>query len=136
MTRKDRDEYYVLTEKLEEIGWALEGKCNDIDCDHYMYKELLKKRYRPVLEHNFSCMNKLKKEKEAIMGLLSIKKFKRFRYEKCNVCKRSLDKLSEKNKIVSFTKPLPEGGCQWDGVWAHRSCSRKVKAPKGWKRGF
>ena len=131
---KINEEYYLLTEKLDEIIWALEGKCNDIDCDKYLYKDLLKKRYKPVLKHPFSCMNKLKKEKEAVMRLLLLKKFKKYRYEKCNVCKRNLDKLSEKNKIVSFTRPLSNGNYQWEGVWVHKACSSKVKVPDGWKK--
>ena len=133
---KIRNEYYLLEEKLDEITWALEGKCNDIDCDKYMYKELLKKKYKPVLKHSFSCLDKLKREKEAVMSLLSLKKFKKYRYKKCDVCKRNLDKLSDKNKIVSFTRlsPTNKGYYQWDGVWAHKKCSPKVKIPKGWKK--
>ena len=133
---KIRNEYYLLEEKLDEITWALEGKCNDIDCDKYMYKDLLKKKYKPVLKHSFSCLDKLKREKEAVMSLLSLKKFKKYRYKKCDVCKRNLDKLSDKNKIVSFTRPSPTNKryYQWDGVWAHKKCSPKVKIPKGWKK--
>ena len=58
--QEDKEEYYVLTDKLEETEWAIEGKCNDIDCDKYLYKDLLKKKYEPVLKHNFSCIKKLK----------------------------------------------------------------------------
>ena len=71
-----KEEYCFLTEKLEEVIWALEGKCNDIDCDSYMYKEILKKKYMPILKHNYSCISKLKTEKGAIMRLLSLKKFR------------------------------------------------------------
>ena len=137
MQEKDRDEYYFLTDKLDEVSWAIKGECNDIDCDKYIYKDLLKKKYHPVLEHSFSCMKKLKREKEAILRILSQKKYKKYRFEKCNVCKRYLDKLSNKNKIVSFTKRIKENKkvCyRWDGVWAHRKCSLKVKIPAGWKK--
>ncbi len=134
MAEKYFDEYQILTDKLEEINWALEGQCNDIDCDKYMYKDLLKKRYKPVLEHNFSCIAKLRRDKMAIMKILSEKKYKRHRYEKCAGCKKQLDKLNEKNKIVSFTRPLSDGNSQWDGVWAHKNCSSKVKIPDGWKK--
>src|SRR3989338_3649896 len=97
MTKNEKEEYYILTDKLEEIEWSLEGKCNDIDCDKYMYKDLLKKRYRPVLEHNFSCMEKLRRDKSTIMKMLSDKKYKRHRYKKCAVCKKSLD--NRKNPV-------------------------------------
>ena len=137
MQEKDRDEYCFLTDKLDEVIWAIKGKCNDIDCDEYLYKDLLKKRYMPVLEHNFSCMKKLKKEKETILRLLSRYKYKKYRFMKCNVCKKYLDKLDEKNKIVSFTRPINENkkiSYQWEGVWAHKKCSSRVKIPAGWKR--
>lgn len=80
MTKNEKEEYYILTDKLEEIEWSLEGKCNDIDCDKYMYKDLLKKRYKPVFEHNFSCTKKLKSEKEALLRILSQKKYKNYRF--------------------------------------------------------
>ena len=70
----DREEYSFLEKNLEEITWALEGSCNDIDCDKYAYRDLLKKRYTPVLKHGFSCLPSLKKEKEAVLRLLSLKK--------------------------------------------------------------
>ncbi len=136
MNNKDRDEYYFLTEKLEEIQWAIVGKCNDIDCDKYIYRDLLKKKYKPVLEHNFSCLKKLKMEKNAILRLLSLRKFKKYRYIKCNVCKNNLDKLSDKSIIVSFTRQFKERkGChEWNGFWAHEGCKTKVKIPDGWKK--
>lgn len=129
-----KDEYYFLIEKLDEVIWAIKGECTDIDCDKYMYKGLLKKRYKPVLEHNFSCLEKLRREKEAIMRILSAQKYKKYRYERCNVCRRNLDKLSDKNEIVSFTRPLSNGHHQWNGVWTHKSCSSKVRVPEGWKK--
>jgi len=109
----------LLREKLDEINWALEGSCNDIDCNKYMYKDLIKKKFKPVLEHNYSCMSKLKGEKEAVMRLLSQSKFRELRYKKCKVCKKNLDKLSDKNNIVSFTKEIKhnqETSYQWEGV--------------------
>jgi len=87
MLQNNKEEYYFLTEKLEEIDWALKGQCNDIDCNKYIYKDLLKKKYKPVLNHKFSCMNKLKKEKSVILGLLSQKRFNEYRYIRCSVCK-------------------------------------------------
>ena len=52
-SKKFRDEYYILLETLEEVNWALEGSCNDIDCDKYMYKDLLKKKNRKQLKSCF-----------------------------------------------------------------------------------
>jgi len=68
MARNEIDEYYFLIEKLDEVIWAIKGECNDIDCDKYLYKDLLKKIYKPVLEHNFSCFDKLKREKDVKMN--------------------------------------------------------------------
>ena len=137
MTRIEKEEYYFLIERLEEIEWALDGSCNDIDCDKYMYKDLLKKKYKPILEHSFSCMKKLKAEKEALLRILSNKKYKKYRFERCNVCKKYLDKLDNKSKIAGFTKLIKNNEKiyhQWNGVWIHKKCAKKVKIPKGWKR--
>ena len=136
MTQEDKDEYYFLTERFDEITLALEGKCNDIDCDKYIYKDLLKKKYKPVLKHKFSCIESLKRDKAAIMRLLSNKKYKKYRFEKCSVCKKEIDKLNEKSVIVSFTRPskINSKYTQWEGVWAHKICSSKIKIPKGWKK--
>ena len=138
MKDKNLEEYLFLTERLDEIIWALEGDCNDIDCNKYLYRGLLKKRYKPVLDHNFSCIPKLKQEKEALMRILSNKKYIRHRYKKCNVCKNKLDSLDEKNKIISFTRPskINKNYTEWNGVWVHKKCSKKVKTPKGWFKGF
>ena len=136
---KGREEYYFLTEKLEEITWALEGKCNDIDCDRHMYKELQKKKYKPILKHSYSCIPKLKREKEAIMRLLSLKKFGKFRHKICSVCNKKIDSLEEDFTIVSFTHPITFKGkkvYEYKGVYAHKKCKHKVNIPDGWERGF
>lgn len=133
------DEYYFLAEKLEEITWALEGSCNDIDCDKYMYKELLKKRYNPILKHSYSCIPKLKLEKEAVMRLVSLKKFNKFRYKKCAMCKRKLDYLGKNFTIVSFTRPIEFKGkkvYEYRGIYVHKQCNRKVIVPASWQKGF
>ena len=135
-SKKFRDEYYILLETLEEVNWALEGSCNDIDCDKYMYKDLLKKKYQPILEHNFSCVPKLKREKAALLRLLSMKKFKQFRYKRCDICKISLDSLGKSYTIVSFTRPSKLNGekvYEYKGISVHKSCKKKVKVPSGWK---
>ena len=132
-----KDEYYFLTEKLDEVTWAIEGSCNDIDCDKYLYKDLLKKKYKPVLEHNFSCLAKLKREKEAIFRLLSVSKFKRFRYKKCQVCKKEVDSLGKEYVIVGFMKPSEFNGqkaFQHKGIGLHGGCKKLLKTPKGWQR--
>lgn len=135
MKNKYCEEYLLLTDMLEEVSWAIEGSCNDIDCDKYTYKNLLKKKYKPVLEHNSSCMSHLKTQKEALLRLLSMGKFKRFRYKKCEVCKKQLDKLSEDYTIVSFTRPS-KIGFEYKGISVHKKCSKNVKNIEGWKKGF
>jgi len=136
MTEKNKEEYYFLTEKLEEIEWALDGKCNDIDCNKYMYKDLLKKRYRSTLEHNLSCVEHLKRDKTVVMRLLSQKRFRKYRYSKCAVCKKELDKLSDTSKIIGFTRKS-EGDNKyydWKSVRTHKHCAPKFKIPEGWKK--
>lgn len=137
MVKVGKDEYYFLTEKLEEINFALEGSCNDVDCDKYTYRSLLKKRYKPVLKHSFSCIKSLNRQKSAVMRLLSLQKFKKFRFENCIVCRRKLDKLSENSAIASFTRPASKNGFrEWKGEHVHKKCLHRVIVPKGWKKGF
>ncbi len=136
MDKNSYNEYYLLTEKLEEIVFALEGKCNDIDCDKYMYKQMLKQKYKPILEHNFSCIKSLKRDKAAIMRLLSQSQFKRYRYVKCYICQRIMDKLSKNNTIVCFTRisAVNKKLHELNMVRVHNNCKRKVKIPKGWNQ--
>ncbi len=137
MTQKEQDEYFFLTEKLEEIEWAIKGECNDIDCDKYMYKDLLKKRYKPVLEHNFSCMKSLKIEREALLRILSQNKYRKYKFIKCRICAKEIDKLGKEGEIVSFTRPSTYNNkkcSEWAGVWAHKICASKIKIPEGWKK--
>jgi len=132
------DEYFLLKQKLEELEDAEQGYCTDVDCDKYTYKDVLRKGYRFTLEYNFSCIKKVKRYKSAVMRLLSLKKFRKFRFEKCPVCKKQCDTLSEKSTIVSFTRPsnYPAGSVEWTGIWAHNVCKKKVKTPEGWKNSF
>lgn len=130
-----REEYYLLTEKLEEINAALDGNCNDIDCDKYIYKYCLKKKYKPVLKHGFSCNPSLKREKEAIMRILSLPRYKRYKYEKCIVCGKTLDTLGKEFAIVSFTRSYKDkGSFEYKGVYVHKKCKSKVTMPEGWKK--
>lgn len=134
---KDREEYSVLEKHFEEVTWALEGSCDDVDCDKYAYKDLLKKRYKPVLEHSFSCLPNLKREKEAFLHLLSLKKFRKFRYKTCSICKKKTDSLGGSYTIVSFLRPSEFNGkkaYEYKGIVVHRSCKKKVKTPLGWER--
>ncbi len=134
---KHNDEYHILIEKLEEITWALDGSCNDIDCDKYMYTELLKKKYKPVLKHSYSCIPKLKREKEAVMRLLSLKKFRQLRYKKCEVCGRKADSLGKYHTIVSFTRHVEYKGkkvYEYKGIQAYKKCKHKVSIPIGWQK--
>ena len=136
MANKVRDEYYLLTEILEELDWALGGSCNDIDCDKYMYKNFLKKKYKPVFNHSFSCLKGLNRDKAAVMRLLSLPKFRKFRYEKCSVCKRQLDKLDSSSHIVAFTRRSirDKKYFEMESVWVHKKCKKFVKIPEGWKK--
>lgn len=131
-----RDEYYFLKDKFDEIQWALEGQCNDIDCDKYMYRNLIKKKYKPVLKHSYSCIKSLKWEKEAVLRLLSLPKFRKLRYKKCAVCHKKADTLSKFATIASFTRPSQHAKeyFEWNGLWVHRRCRKKMKTPKGWQK--
>jgi hypothetical protein len=131
-----KNEFYFLTDKLDEINSALDGNCNDIDCDKYIYKDCLKKRYKPVLEHGFSCISFLKREKEAVMGILSLTRYKKYRYIKCNVCGKVLDRLGKEFSIESFTRPYKDkGSFEYQGIYIHKKCKNNVSTPKGWKKG-
>jgi len=136
---KIRDEYYLLTDKLDEINWALEGSCDDIDCDKYTYKDLLKKKYKPILEHNYSCMNHLKLKKEAIMRILSLKRYRKERITQCEVCKDELDKLGKTFTIVSFTRPSNDDkrfpkSVEVKLIDVHKKCKKKIRIPEGWRK--
>lgn len=132
----DHDEYYLLEKKLEEITWALEGSCDDVDCDKYTYRDLFKKKYKPVLEHGFSCLPSLKREKEAVMRLLSLKKFRKFRYKKCDGCKKKVDSLGKEYAVVSFLRPSEfkeRKAYEYKGLSIHKKCKKKVPVPQGWE---
>ncbi|MEK6908739.1 MAG: hypothetical protein AABX23_01665 [Nanoarchaeota archaeon] len=132
---ESKEEYFVLSERLEIVRWAISGDCDDIDCDRYLYKDLLRKKYKPVLEHNFSCINKLKREEKALLRILSDKRYKKSRYETCQVCKNYADKLDEKNEIVCFAKELGDRkGSEIKTFFVHKRCYKKVKSPKGWNK--
>src|SRR3989344_9182046 len=134
-----KEEYYFLTEKLDEINWALNCSCNDIDCDKYMYKDILKKKYKPVLKHGYSYIPKLKIEKNALMRLLSLNKFRKFRYKQCSVCDKKIDSLGNDFTIVSFTRPIVFKGrkvYEYKGYYAHKKYKSKVNAQIGWKKWF
>ncbi len=132
--REIEDEYHYLTQRLDVVNWAIEGGCDDIDCDKYTYKSLLKKKYKPVLKHNYSCMEHLKREKVALLRVLSLKRFRKQRYIACPVCKKDVDELNKNSIIVSYTKPIENKLHRYDSVLVHKKCSGKVKIPEGWKR--
>ncbi|MBI1935461.1 hypothetical protein HYS31_03390 [Candidatus Woesearchaeota archaeon] len=135
MIDNKREEFYFLTERLQEIDAALEGNCNDIDCDKYIYKYCLKKIHKPVLRHGFSCTLSLKREKEAIMRIVSLTRYKKCRYLKCTVCGKKVDSLGKECSVVSFTRPCGDKGyVEYKGIYAHKKCKRKVAVPDGWKR--
>lgn len=158
----EMEEYYFLTDKLEEVEYALKGECNDIDCDKYVYRALLKKKCKPVLKHSFSCIRSLKMEKDALMRILSLSRYNKFRFKKCEVCKRKLDLLGVDCTIVGFTRPDKQARAskghtispnssrpkandillktkkekyfEFNSVYTHKKCRRKFVIPKGWER--
>ncbi|MBI5797463.1 hypothetical protein HZA98_01000 [Candidatus Woesearchaeota archaeon] len=136
MEDKNQEEYNLLVDILDRTTWALDGSCDDIDCDQYMYKESLRKKCKPVLEHPFSCVEKLKIEKEAVLRILSQRKYTKYRYKKCNVCKKGVDSLSKDSDLMGYTRPsqLHKNSHEWNSVWVHKRCRTKVKTPKGWKK--
>ena len=132
---KHKEEYFVLSERIEIVRWAISGSCDDIDCDGYLYKDLLRKKYGSVLEHNFSCIDKLKRDEKALLRILGDKRYKKFRYEICQVCKKLADKLDEKNEVVCFTKELMDGKyLEIKTFFIHKKCYEKVKSPKWWNK--
>ncbi len=139
MTKKKnmpKIEYFFLTDKLEELNAALDGYCNNIDCDKYIYKYCLKKKYAPVLKHKVSCIPYLTREKEAFMRILSLPRYKKYRYEKCSVCGKILDTLGNDFACVSFTRPsrLSSDAYEVNVIDVHKKCKSKVPTPEGWKK--
>ena len=131
-----KEEYYELIDKLEKVQWEIDGECSDIDCDKYIYRDCLKKSFKPTLEHNFSCMAHVKHKKKIYEKLLGMKKYRKYRYKKCWVCKKMLDTLGDKAALVSFTKltiAKKIKGYQLKIEHIHKKCVKKVKVPKGWK---
>ena len=132
---ESKEEYFALSERLDIVRQAINGSCDDIDCDKYTYLDILKIKYKPVLEHNFSCIDKLKNEEKALLRILGSKKYKKFRYEYCEVCKEPADKLDKKTEFFCFTKKLIEGKCsQVNGFSVHKKCYKKAKVPEGWNK--
>ena len=84
-------------------------------------------------------MPKLKKDYNAIMALLSDKKFKKLRYENCPICKKEMDKLDNRNPLTSFTAIKPKGVGKFKGYEmrikrTHKKCQKKLKTPEGFKK--
>ena len=133
-----REEYYLITDFLDKVNWALEGDCDDVDCDKYTFRCCLKKKFRPILEHGYSCIEHLKRKKTTLMRLLSQTKYKRFRFKKCSVCKKNLDTLGKDYTLTSFTKPLKERKrySQLELISSHKKCQRKVETPEGFSKMF
>lgn len=134
-----QDQYNLLTKLLERTRWQLEGQCEDIDCDKYIYKNYLKKKIHHSLEHSFSCIPGLKRDFAAIRKLLEEKKFKKLRYKKCIVCKKAMDTLDEKNTHTSFIAIHLSGKGKWKGYEAkiyqtHKPCKKKLETPDGFKK--
>ena len=133
-----KEEYYLLTDHLDEFNQALDGDCDDVDCDKYLFREYLKKRFKPLLEHGFSCIEGLKRQKAVLMRLVSLPKYKRFRFKKCPVCKNEMDKLGEDYMITCFTEPTEKKKKYYkmEIRSSHTKCKSKLNAPKGFTELF
>lgn len=138
MNKKEiNEEYLYLTRRLDIVNQGLEGYCDDVDCDKYVYKDVLKKDFKPTLDHSYSCIGTLVREKKALIRVLSLPRYKEDRYEKCPVCKVLMDKLDEKGVVLfMLTKPLKNGNSQIHIIRCHEKCKLKFKIPKGWKKDF
>ena len=131
-----KEQYYILTELLDTITWQIRGDCEDIDCNKYIYKNELKK-FHPVLDHKISCIPVLKRQKAAIFHLLGDKKFKQYRYEPCDVCKKQLDTLDDNNKLTTFSSKKPSGKTtfyQMLSYRTHKTCKKKLSIPEGFEK--
>lgn len=135
-----KDQYWLLTDLLDNTKWQLEGDCEDIDCNRYIYLDSMKRKsVCTVLDHKFSCVPKLKRDYKSIMGLLSEKKFRKLRYKKCDVCAKLLDTLNNKNPITTFIAKKLSGkgkikGFECKMFRTHKQCKKMLKVPEGFRR--
>lgn len=133
-----KKQYWFLKSRRDDITWQIKGGCEDIDCDHFIEKRLLKKKYKPALTHSFSCVPKLKYERALLEDLLKHRIFKSLRYRPCDFCKKTLDDLDQKNPPVMFIAIKPtitknRKGYATEIMKVHTYCRRKLKAPDGFK---
>ena len=132
-----KSQYYLLVDFLDRTKWQLRGDCEDIDCDKYIYRTSLKKHH-PTLEHSYSCFPSLQRQLQSLMALLSDKKFKRFRFKRCEVCANPLDTLDDKNPFSSFIEiePKKKGkfkGYEFKSFRTHPRCRKLLPTPQGFK---
>jgi len=126
--------YWILTEVLENCNSIIRGACDDIDCPKYALRDELKKP-ADVIDHK-SCVQKAQSDKATILKFLLEPRFRKYRYEKCCVCHKLVDRLSEKFHIETITgkpteKPLGKFGKCYPMYFykMHKACKKKWKEP-------
>src|SRR3989344_5894391 len=127
MKKDIAEEYSYLTYRLDVVTWALKGECDDIDCNKYIHRDELRKDCKPVLEHNYSCMDHLKRERNALLRILSQKRYRKERYEQCVVCKKDVDQLDDRSVLTAFSRHSRRNPkySEIKFVRSHKACSRK-----------
>jgi hypothetical protein len=129
------DEYHYLTNRLDTVKVAIEGSCDDIDCDQFIYKDILIDECGPVLNHQSSCMQHLHKEHAALMRILSMQRYAQERYRSCDVCQDQLDTLGEEYTIVGYMQEIQgEEVYEYRSYCVHAGCKMEVRIPDGWKK--
>ena len=131
-----KEEYYVLSDLRERVIWQIEGSCEDANCDKYIYLDLFKKKYKPVLKHSYSCIPSLKRELTTLNAVLLLPRYKKYRFRLCDICKKPYDDLDhDAAPITSFiATEMRDEGYEWRGVRTHKKCQRFVKTPEGFKK--
>ena len=126
----------VLSDLRERVIWQIEGSCEDANCDKYIYLDLFKKKYKPILEHSYSCMPSLKRELATFNSVLSLSRYKKYRFQPCDICKKPYDDLGyDAAPIIGFiAKEAKNNFYEWRSVHTHAKCRRFVKTPEGFKK--
>ena len=119
--------YLILNENLENCEDIINNECDDIDCSKFKYAKELRNPYN-IISHA-SCVKKAKSEKEIILEFLKEKRFNRFRYKKCCVCKKKLDTLSKEYHIEMITKKLAKSSQAYFFIM-HAKCKKKWNVKK------
>jgi hypothetical protein len=131
------EQYWFLVYSLQHVKWRIEGRCDDIDCNMYEYRDRLKNQTIPR-DHVISCLPELKRKRSAIISLLGERRYRTFRYKKCFICKASLDTLDDRHYVAILKKiMLTKHGLRGQGelslVEMHGSCEKRFQVPDGFR---